>query len=181
MTDDHWTDEDHHQIKMSPTLRHMADVGTVMIRRLRQRSLTGNVALLSGPMTSGGLENFEANMELFGHCIQLVRERGIVVFNQLPFQNGMIRILGAGKKLNYKPGDTDYPQNIMDDFYWPLLQAGDVTHLMLLPTWVTSNGSTQEVGMALRVGTVAIEEMDEDYYNQALARMKSFHNHAKAS
>ncbi len=166
---DHWTPEDHRDVELSATMAHLAVPGIRMLRKLRQESPSGKVYLLSGPMTTGGFGNFEQNMMLFEHAIEIARENGMCVFNQLPFQTGMIRLIGKPDNIMFDGNGLPYPQNILDDFYWPLFECGELTDLLLFPTWTGSNGSTQEFTKALDLG-ISIEEYDPDWFEEALRR-----------
>jgi hypothetical protein len=182
MKKDHWTQDDYAAMHASETLRHLANVGIRMVQELQDHSPDGSVTILSGPMTTGGVGSFEGNIHLFEHAIDVVREHGYIVFNQLPFQHGLIRILNLHKdKVFFEPGGDPktYPQQILDGFYWPLFEARGLDHLLLLPTWVTSNGSTQELTKAFDIGGIKIEEIHDDWYQEALRRAKPFINNLK--
>jgi hypothetical protein len=170
VANDHWLEHHYDLMQKCENLRHLADVGIGMALNLRATAPDGKVYLISGPMTTGGVGPFHANMHVFGHCITVAREHGLTVFNQLPFQEGMIRILKLDKDPTYKRDDASYPQSILDDFYWPLFKSGALTHLLVMPTWETSNGATQERNKALTIPTFTVEEMDQELYEEALKR-----------
>ena len=92
----------------------------------------------------------------------------------MPFQEGLIRILDLGENPTYRQKDLGYPQRILDEFYWPLFEARVLSNLLMLPTWTSSNGATQELGKACGLGTMAIEEMDPDWYEEGLKRSQHY-------
>ena len=54
-------------MKGCTTLRHLADVAIGMALNLKASSPDGSIYLLSGPMTTGGLGSFDANIHVFGN------------------------------------------------------------------------------------------------------------------
>ena len=171
---DHWLEHHYSLMRGCENLRHLAEVAIGMALNVRESSPDGKVYLVSGPMTTGGVGPFHANMHVFGNCITVARERGLTVFNQCPFQEGMIRILTLGKDPTYSASDKSYPQSILDDFYWPFFEAGVLTHLLLMPTWSSSNGATQERNKALSIPNFILEEMSQELYDEALERSRHY-------
>lgn len=170
---DHWTTDDHIATQQCENLSHLAQVGIRMLDRLRSEAPHG-VTFLAGPMTTGGLGKFDLNMHLFEHCICIARERGLTVFNQVPFQHGLIRILNLSQSPTFHQTAKDYPHSIIKDFYWPLFESKGISHFLLLPTWISSNGATQELNKAISVGSNDIQEYPHDWYEDALNRSKPF-------
>ncbi len=64
-------------------------------------------------MSTGGQGCLAHNVVLFGKAIEVLQRRGLHVFNQLPFQESMLRIIELTK-------ETGYCQAILDDFYLPI-------------------------------------------------------------
>ena len=61
---DHWREHHHMLTRGCQTLRHLADVGIGMALNLKRSSPNGKVYLVSGPMTTGGIGPFKANIHV---------------------------------------------------------------------------------------------------------------------
>ncbi len=170
---DHWLQEEHDETLRCDTFKQLAGVGIRILGEFKLKSGGKKVVMLSGPMTTGGLGTFEANMHVFGHCVDIARENGLRVFNQLPFQTAMIRILNLPKNPTFTTSEI-YPQTILDDFYWPLMQSGGIDCMYFLPTWETSNGATQEWQKAAEIGKIEIWAYEKAWYAETLERSRIF-------
>ena len=101
------------------------------------------VTMVCGPITTGGLGYWKANMERFARCIRTVSGNGFWVFNQLVFEDTLWRI----RKYNGKSDDT-----LLQEFYLPLFQSGIMKSLHFISGWPTSYGTRWEHKQALKLG-----------------------------
>ncbi len=113
------------------------------------------VVQICGPMTTGGLGSLEANMKRFAHAIDQARANGRQVFNQIPFQEVIIRVT------DHHAGGA-YRMDILTDFYRPLFESKLITCTLFLPGWEDSTGASQERVYAELVG-IAIEEYPQEW------------------
>jgi hypothetical protein len=99
-----------------------------------------------GPITTGGLGSIEKNLEVFSLAVQFLKNQGKTVFDQLPFQNAMVRL-----KEKYEARDG-YTMSILEDFYQPIFESGIIDEMHFLPDWQTSKGATWEHAQAEKLG-----------------------------
>src|SRR3712207_5793403 len=111
MYHDHWTAADRASCDRCGSLRELADVAIGMLQRLQAQYPGKVIHQLCGPMTTGGLGSLDLNMLVFQRAIDVARQNGLVVFNQLPFQKAMMRLVDCS-------GRIGYPHALIDDFYY---------------------------------------------------------------
>jgi len=117
----------------------MQELAEVAIRFLRRVNRGGNkVVEICGPMSTGGLGNFEANMRRFSHVIHMAVENGYVVFDLPFFQPAIIRIE------NFTEGQTEYNWDILHVFLRRIFESGYIIKGFFLPDWQTSIGAKWE-------------------------------------
>lgn len=169
---DHWTEEDHAEQDRCESMHHLAELGIKLAKRLKEQSPDGSVILLSGPMTTGGLGSFDRNIKLFECAIIVAREKGLTVYNQLPFQKGMIRILGLNRNPSFKAEAAGYPMSILTDFYGPLLDSKLVSDLFQLRDHASSFGARWEEARARLVEMIHIRSYPSLWYEEAMRRYR---------
>lgn len=140
--EDHWTDEELAYLERIERLGEAADFAIGILKHLAQE---GRVHQVCGPMTTGGLGCLEKNMERFQRAIATARQNDLIVFNQIPFQNVIIRITDHHRS-------TRYNEAILTDFYGPIFASGLVQVLLFLPDWTTSRGAHWEYQRGLVCG-----------------------------
>lgn len=104
------------------------------------------LGMLCGPISSGGEGSVEENLAIFEVAIMDLWSRGFHLFNQLPFEPSMHRIIREERR--YYKGS----QHLLETFYLPLFESGFFQYFIFLPTWETSNGARWEREQALRLG-----------------------------
>jgi len=132
-----------------------------------------DIVMISGPITTGGY-GFEKNMKVFSRAIRLLiedgRRGGFLVFDQLPFQGAMSRIM-KGKKLDaidFKI--NEYPMTIIDDFYAYIIRAGRIRRMYSLPYSDESVGSLRERGLCL-LASVKLVDYPRDLYRAVIGEL----------
>lgn len=103
------------------------------------------VIQVCGPLTTGGLGSFEANIERLGKGIEILAQQGKIIFDQRPFEDPM-------HKLITEAHDIGYPYEVLEEFYKPLFESGYIKELHFLPDWQSSTGSRWEHKQAERLG-----------------------------
>lgn len=102
------TSEEIDSLNSAVTFDQLADIALSSLVRVRNDHL--EIIQICGPMSTGGCGNFQKNMERFNRSIEVAVSRGVMVFNQILFQEVMIRIC------NWKEGDP-YPMDLLEVFY----------------------------------------------------------------
>lgn len=160
-----WIDEEIQKVNVAQDLHCLCEIGIEHITR-RCAGLSGvNVVQICGPMTTGGIlkpdgtADFDANMRRFKRAVELVYARsesdGFVLFNQIPLQPGIIRVLDYFNQ-------PEYPLSVLDDIYVPIFQRKLVTKVYMLPGWDRSIGSRIEFEAATQNG-ISVEEIPLDW------------------
>ena len=91
-----------------------------------------------GPIATGGLGSIEANLNTFNETIKKLQNEGIVIFDQMPFEEPMQKL----KARLYSKGE--YMNSILTDFYYPIFESGQVSAFYFMPGWQTSFGAKCE-------------------------------------
>jgi hypothetical protein len=150
---DHWTVEETQALKWVCTYEDAADIA---IKILKKMSANGHqVVQICGPMSTGGLGNFKDNMARFKKSIESAERYGLLVFNQLPFQDAIIRISSFDENSN---GNQSYDMAILEVFYRKVFESGYVKKTLFLPGWQSSKGAQWERDLVESLGIVM-----EDY------------------
>ena len=100
-------------------------------------------AQVCGPISTGGLGSVEKNLARFDKAIKQLKELGVHVFDQTPFEIPMQKLK---KKPDYKPLD------LLEGFYLPLLESEKINRMYFLQDWQSSFGARWEHEQAKRLG-----------------------------
>ncbi len=159
---DHWTEADHAACDACQCMRELADVAIDMYRRLRAQYPGRKLHQLCGPMTTGGLGSPELNFKLFGHTIDIGRERGLLVVNQIPFQRTMGRLIDRTR--------VGYHMEILEEFYYHVFWSGLVDCTPFLPGWRQSFGAKWEYETVRQIRGIQRRIYPWPWYQEALRR-----------
>jgi len=141
----------------------MPELANIAISILEKLSFFGEVHQLCGPMSTGGFNQRETNIKLFTFAIEVAREKGLLIFNQIPFQKAMVRLSSLASQGQYK-------QDILDFFYLPVFQSGFVKKILFLPLWETSLGAVWERNVLKTMNNASIDEYPLAWYEEALKK-----------
>jgi hypothetical protein len=145
-----WTDEEYRRLNRARSYEETAKVALVVLSRMSE---TGReVVQICGPMSTGGLGNPRDNMARFQLAIHRAQARGLMVFDQLPFQPTIGRLCG------FKEGNGKYDWEILEVFYKRIFESGHVHRTLFLPGWEGSVGARWERELVTRLGLIV-----EDY------------------
>ena len=105
-----------------------------------------------GPISTGGTGSRVKNLEIFSRVIERVVSDGLVVFNQMPFEDAM------GKIFNSSPDMQG--TKLLEEFYLPIFKTNLISMLLFLPGWQNSVGASWEYnqGKKLEIPTICLAE-----------------------
>lgn len=128
-------------IENSTMFEHLVPIAMKIITNLGPP-----MGMVCGPISAaGGTKSVERNMNIFSSHIQFLENRGLKIFNQLPFEKTLWRII---KDKAYYKGGT----HLLDAFYLPIFQSGALKTFYFIPNWESSFGANWEHEQALKLG-----------------------------
>lgn len=156
---EHWTDIEREALKSASTLEEMAEIALSVLRRMKSNK--HQVVQICGPMSTGGLGNLKLNMERFRLAVRKATDQGLIVFNQLPFQEAIIRITG------YREGE-EYYVAILEVLYRKIFESGYINRTFFLPGWQDSVGASWERKLLKKLG-IPTEEYPIEWLDSSRA------------
>lgn len=146
---EYWTKTDLMEARGALTYKELARVGLKVLSRVyaEAKAEGKKVALVCGTITNGGkLSETVArkNLKRFAEEIARLRQRGLLVFNQLPFEEHLFRI----RRMH--PGDG--PDALLQDFYLFIFSSRLINIASFLLGWNKSYGATWENETLTRFG-----------------------------
>lgn len=146
-----WTVQDKERVNSATTMAELGQVALGVLRRMPPP-----IVQVCGPLTTGGAGSLEANIARFRAAIAVLKRRGWSVFDQIPFQETMIRI---GKSA----GQAGYCWPILWEFYQPVFRSGLINRAFFLPGWQSSTGASWEHRMVTEC-LILIEEFPDSWF-----------------
>ncbi len=136
----YWTQQDKLSLFSASTFSDLAIIALNVLAKMPKP-----ISEVCGPISTGGLGSIEKNIEFFDAVIGLLMKRGLTVFDQMPFQEHIFRIVQNrwGSRQN---------NQLLNEFYLPIFQSGLVDQLYFMPGWETSEGATWEHEQAQSLG-----------------------------
>ena len=132
-----YTDDDLLAIKNAQTFEELCPIAFGVIKRLGPP-----VGFVCGPISAaGGTKSVEKNMQIFQSHIEFLENRGLKIFNQLPFEQTVWRLTASGKNEG----------NILENFYLPLFKSGVFHIFYFIPGWESSFGASWEFRKAQKL------------------------------
>ena len=148
--DNYWTNEDYEALNRAETF---LDVGLVAMHVLNR--MPKDVAQLCGPISTGGLGETKANLELFAKILEKLKKQNVIFFNQLPLEDAIVRIrVNQGEKYD--------PLELLENIYEPLFKTGKITTTYFIHGWETSLGTRWEHEQSKRRG-MTIKYLPENF------------------
>ncbi|OGZ97459.1 MAG: hypothetical protein A3I44_06175 [Candidatus Sungbacteria bacterium RIFCSPLOWO2_02_FULL_51_17] len=117
------------------------------------------LGMLCGPISTGGEGSIGANIAIFEKTIAQLLAEGRRLFNQVPFEEPMHRIMGADD--GYYRG----PDQLLENFYLPIFESGVIKYFWFLPTWESSYGARWERRNAERL-EIPYETLTAEWYER---------------
>ncbi|MFZ2072590.1 MAG: DUF4406 domain-containing protein [Minisyncoccia bacterium] len=139
-TKEYWEEKDWEDLEKAENMAELFVVAKRIIERMEKP-----LAQVCGPISTGGLGSIDANLCAFNKKIKELQDKGLNMFDQMPFQISM-------KKLTERFSPDRYFDSILTDFYCPLFESGAISRFYFLPDWQSSKGAKWEHEQAKRLG-----------------------------
>ena len=140
----YWNSKEHKALHKAKGFSDLLPIALTVIDRMPDP-----VAMVSGPVSTGGKDSIEANLHLLSAAISLLYDKGISVFDQTPFDD----IMQDMKQSWNKKG---YCMPLLEDFYKPILESGKIQTVYFLPGWKSSFGAKWEYKQCQKLGIEAL-------------------------
>lgn len=101
-----------------------------------------------GPISTGGVGNQPDNILIFTACINGLIRRGENVFDQMPYEEDIWRLIAAWRK----NGGVDYCMLTLEVFYRTIFESGKIVKGFSIPARVKSRGQKWEIEELTRLG-----------------------------
>ena len=145
----YWQPEDYAELEKAQTFSDLVPIALRIIKRMPPP-----VAMISGPVTTGGRGSIEENLHVLSAAVNQVYEKGISLFDQNPFE---AKIQEAKTRIVYE----GYCQPVLDEFYKPIFESGLVARMYFLPDWQSSTGARWERAECERLGMEIVDYPQE--------------------
>ncbi|HEY0010918.1 MAG TPA: DUF4406 domain-containing protein [Candidatus Paceibacterota bacterium] len=162
--DEYWTEIEREALKEANSYEEAADIAIAILARMRD--LGQPIVQICGPMSTGGLGSLRENMQRFQRAVDIAIAKGITVFNQVAFQEAIIRLS------NYKEGSEEYGMDILERFYQRVFEAGYIDAFMFLPGWESSIGTRWEREVGSKLG-IEVKEYPIEWLEEGLTHTPS--------
>lgn len=139
-TKQYWQESDFQDLEKVESVADLYTIAARIISRMERP-----LAQVCGPVGTGGLGSVEKNLEVFNDTIIKLQEKGLNVFDQMPFEDQM-------QNLKKKISTEKIVKDILNDFYLPIFESGAISTLCFLPNWQTSFGANWEHEQGKRLG-----------------------------
>jgi len=153
----HLTSEEAQSLNSVCSFDELAEIAISMLARVKGEH--AEIVQICGPMSTGGCGDFKKNMERFNRSIEVAQVHGVAVFNQVLFQDVVIKLC------NWKEG-SPYPMELLEVFYGRVLSSGHITKGLFLPDWESSVGARWERNLLSGLG-IAIEDYPSSWLDEA--------------
>lgn len=137
----YWQEKDREDLANAKSISDLFIIAERIIDRLPLP-----IGQVCGPITNGGFNSIEKNLEFFNQNIKNLQSQGNNIFDQMPFEETIQK---------FKEEEIDKEkvyQSIMNDFYLPIFKSGKIKTFYFLPNWQTSKGAIWEHKMAEDLG-----------------------------
>lgn len=139
-TKEYWKEKDWSDLEKAENVSDLYIIAERIIYRMDKPFIQ-----ICGPIATGGLGSIKANLNIFNKTIIQLQEKGLNIFDQMPFERPM-------QKLKEKLAPNEYLESILTDFYMPIFKSGRVSSLFFLQNWESSRGAKWEHEKAKELG-----------------------------
>lgn len=133
----YWSLENKKMLEKAVSIVDLWNIAKDILKKLDK------VAIVSGPISTGGTGNRKTNGEVFKRAIEImsIENSSIKVFSQFPFEDKMAHYYEKWRIDNPHAG---YCMPILDDFYKPLFESGKIEKVYFIHGWESSFGAKWE-------------------------------------
>ena len=133
----YWTEADRKALSQATSFTDLATLALDILQRF-----PGNVYMVSGPISTGGVGTLEGNRKVFERVIELLAtEQSANIFSQMPFEDKIVELY---RQWHLDNPTEKYCMPILDEFYDRLFSAGKVGSLHFIHGWGGSFGAKWE-------------------------------------
>lgn len=147
MMDKYWNDE---RIKILKEAKNFKDISPVTLEI--QKEMGENLVQVCGPISTGGTGDRIKNFEIFKKTISKLKDQGLNVYDQTPFEITTLRLRKEGV----------YSMDLLEDVYRPLFESGNLTECFFIYGWEGSFGSRWEHDLIKKEG-IKITYLPKDF------------------
>lgn len=135
-----WTEAERDAIKQAQAFAELVPAALAVLERMPKP-----VSQVCGPISTGGLGSIEKNLAVFDAAIDRLIKQGIVVFDQMPFEEHFSRILNSQQ-------GTRQNNMLLEEFYRPIFESRHVSRLHFIHGWQSSEGADWEHQLGQQLG-----------------------------
>lgn len=133
----HWTELEYEMLKDIKSFEDMIPVALSILKRMQL--VDRHIVQICGPISTGGKGSLEENVKYFKKAQNIAIQKGLNVFDQIPFTDSIIRLVN---EMNVSKGD--YCFDILHKFYRGVFASKMITEFIFLPKWQESTGAKWE-------------------------------------
>ena len=137
----YWQEKDWEDLANAKSIPDLFTIADRIINRLPLP-----IGQVCGPITNGGFNSIEKNLDFFNKNIKNLQSKGLNIFDQMPFEETIQKF-----KAEEQDKEKVY-QSIIYDLYLPIFKSGKIKTFYFLPNWQTSKGAIWEHETAEELG-----------------------------
>lgn len=139
------SEEDSATLLQVGTFEDLAKIAISALGRMKEAG--HEIVQICGPFTTGGLGSPELNGQRFDEARKAAEARNYVVFDQMPFEDAIKRIVAS-----YNLPQGEYCDDVLDVFYRTIFKSGHLSKFLFIPGWESSKGCRWERNEAQSLG-----------------------------
>ncbi|MGV8141707.1 MAG: hypothetical protein ACP5NW_04685 [Candidatus Woesearchaeota archaeon] len=143
----HYTDTHYDAIKNATTYEELMAIALDVLKGMPKP-----IAVVCGPISTGGLGNIAQNLRIFDEVIIKLADEGHNIFNQMPFEKPIQAL-----REKYSTDIKEQNQIILDRFYLTIYNSGLITKMFFIHGWESSHGAKWERNIAQNRGIETID------------------------
>lgn len=145
-----------HEIKEARRFTDLVPIAWRSLKKMSKAEPERKIIQVCGPISSGG-RGYAYNIVAFALTIEKMREQGYYIFNQLPFENAIGRLVPEYTNDSRRCSKTNYCMALLWEFYWPLIISGLVEEYHFIPRAEQSIGTIWEREQSAIYGRKIVE------------------------
>lgn len=151
----YWNKDHLHAVFSAISYDEMGEVALDILRNMPQP-----ISQVCGPISTGGYDSIEKNIDALNRTILKLVYNGKAVFNQIPFE-GPMQDLKERSRLSPEEARLE----LLKDFYLPVFESGLVRKLYFIHGWESSFGARWENEQAERLG-IEVKYLEKGFHTK---------------